>query len=111
MTAIMGQCLLEIYLDELLRPHFARRDDDTWAVLTDDRGPLSTFHSKIVAAYAFGICNAAVKNVLHSVRQIRNAFAHSKKPITFSHQLVVKELADISLPTGKKTQLHNVIIP
>ena len=105
-TAILGQALLENELDQLLRAHFARRDDDTWAKLTDERGPLATFYSKIVAAHAFGICNSVIRDCINTVRQIRNAFAHSKKPLDFSNELIIRELQTVSLPVGKRTKLY-----
>lgn len=108
-AAILGQSLLEAGLDELLRPHFSRRDDETWAELTGDTGPLSTFHSKIIAAYAFGICSPVVRDALNSVRQIRNAFAHSKKPLDFSHQLITNKLKAVTLPAGKRTKLYQIL--
>lgn len=54
-TAVLGATLIEQELDDLLRARFSRRDDETWKDLTDEKGPLSTFNSKIVAGYAFGI--------------------------------------------------------
>lgn len=105
-TAILGQALLENELDHLLRAHFARRDDEMWATLTDEIGPLATFNSKIIASRAFGICNDVIGDCLDTIRKIRNAFAHSKKPLDFSNELIIKELKTISLPTGKRTKLY-----
>ncbi len=105
-TAIIGQALLENELDQLLRPHFTRRDDETWAKLTNEIGPLATFNAKIITAHAFGICNDVVRDGLNTVRQIRNAFAHSKKPLDFSHELIIREIKVVTLPAGKRTQLY-----
>ncbi len=104
-TAVLGQSLLEIELDQLLRPHFKHHDDATWAKLTDDHGPFSNFNSKIISARAFGICNDVVRDGLNTVRNIRNAFAHSNRPLKFSHELVVKELKNITLPKVKRSSL------
>jgi DNA-binding MltR family transcriptional regulator len=107
--AILGQSLLEIELDLLLRPHFKHNDDQAWGRLTSQTGPLSSFAAKIIAAHAFGIFNDLVRDNLNIVRDIRNAFAHSNRPLTFSHKLVVQELQRITLPEGKKSRLYKTL--
>ena len=105
--AILGQSLLEIELDSLLRPHFFRKDDATWEKLTSGiEGPLSSFNSKIVVAHAFGIYNDVIRDGLNTVRQIRNAFAHSNRPLKFSNKLIIDELTTVTLPAGKRTSLY-----
>lgn len=106
--AIIGQSLLEIELDTHLRHHFYRKDDATWEKLTSGaEGPLSSFNSKIIAAHAFGICNDVIRDGLNTVRQIRNAFAHSKRPLKFSNKLIVHELTTVTLPAGTRTSLYS----
>jgi hypothetical protein len=97
--------LVEHELEILLRPHFFRNGDDTWAELTGEHGPLRGFYSKIVTAYAFGICDSVGLENIHIVRKIRNVFAHSKRPINFNNDLVVKELKTVHLP--KRGRLYN----
>jgi hypothetical protein len=77
-TAILGAVIVEQELETLLR--------------STDNGPLNSFYSKIIAGYAFGIYDESMRNDLHIVRNIRNAFAHSKKLIHFDNPLIVKEL-------------------
>jgi hypothetical protein len=96
-TAILGAVMVEYELETLLRSKFKRKDDETWAMLVADNGPLNSFYSKIVAGYALGIYDESMRDDLHIVRNIRNVFAHSKKPIQFDHPLIVKEL-------GKRSQ-------
>ena len=91
-TAILGACLVEHYLELLLRSKIKRKDDKTWKMLLADSGPLRSFDCKIVAGYALGIYDAGMHNDLHIVRRIRNAFAHSKKLIQLDHPAVVTEL-------------------
>jgi DNA-binding MltR family transcriptional regulator len=94
--AILGAVMVEHELEKLLRPKFKRKDDRTWNVLVKRNGPLSTFSSKIVTGYAFGIYKEDVRDDLDIVRNIRNAFAHSKKLIDFDHPAVVEELTKAS---------------
>jgi DNA-binding MltR family transcriptional regulator len=95
-TAILGAVMVEHELEKLLRSKFKRKDDETWKMLVADNGPLNSFSSKIVAGYALGIYDKSMRDDLHIVRSIRNAFAHSKKLIQFDHLLIVKELGKSS---------------
>jgi DNA-binding MltR family transcriptional regulator len=91
-TAILGAIMVEHELDELLRCRLKHKDDNTWAMLTADHGPLYSFSAKIAMGHALGIYDQATFNDLTIVRKIRNAFAHSKKPIQFDHPAVIAEL-------------------
>src|SRR3546814_18587191 len=90
-------------LDELLTSHFSRRDEVTWGLLTGDGGPLGSFSNKILAAYAFGIITDVIKSNIETVRHIRNAFAHTMAPLTFSHAAIVTSLEKSTLPNAKRT--------
>jgi DNA-binding MltR family transcriptional regulator len=60
--------------------------------LFGNNAPMATFDSKIRMAYALGIVGPEMLENLNIIRHIRNAFAHSKIPITFD----TKEVADAS---------------
>jgi DNA-binding MltR family transcriptional regulator len=49
-------------------------------------GPLATFSAKIRLGYALGIYGRKTRHDLDVVREIRNAFAHAQKVITFENQ-------------------------
>jgi hypothetical protein len=91
-TAILGAVLVELHQERLLRFKLKHGDDETWKMLTADNGPLGSFHSKIAMGYALGIYDKDMRGDLNIVRNIRNAFAHSKKLIQFDHPAVVTEL-------------------
>lgn len=93
--AIVGQSIIEIQLEQMLRKKIPRKDEDTWVKLTDIGGSLDTFYSKIVMGYAFKLYDSTLENNLNIVRNIRNAFAHAKRPLTFEHELIRKELSKI----------------
>lgn len=97
-TAILGQAFVEIELDRMLRKAFNKANDETWAKLTDDRGPLSTFYAKIVAGGALGLYDEYTEEYLDRIRKVRNAFAHSKLVIDFSQDLVIEEIRMARLP-------------
>jgi DNA-binding MltR family transcriptional regulator len=95
-TAILGAVLIEHDLEQLLRSKLKHKDDETWAMLIADNGPLNSFYAKIVLGYTLGIYDKRVHGDLHIVRNVRNAFAHSKKLIQFDHPAVVAELRKAS---------------
>ena len=104
--AILGAALVEHELEQMLRPRFRRQDDATWKELTSDNGPLGTFYMKITAGYAFGIYDDTIKDGLNTVRAIRNVFAHTKKLLNFSDELIVNELKKVTLPKQKRSVLY-----
>jgi DNA-binding MltR family transcriptional regulator len=53
-------------------------------------GPLGDFHSKIRMAKALGIITTEQEEDLDTIRIIRNAFAHSITPITFSDSQIIR---------------------
>lgn len=53
-------------------------------------GPLGDFHSKIRMARALGIITKDQEEDLDTIRVIRNAFAHSIHPMTFSDEAIVR---------------------
>ena len=47
-----------------------------------DRGPISTYADKILMAYALGFIDKETRKRINIIREIRNACAHSRMPIT-----------------------------
>ncbi len=90
-TAILGCVFVEQELEFLLRRRF-KDDTETWAKLTDERGPLGSFAQKITLGRALRIYDAKFEHDLNVVRKIRNAFAHSKKILKFNDPLIIDEL-------------------
>jgi mannitol repressor len=91
-TAILGCVLVEHELERLLRRRFKRNDDAAWKLVVGDRGPLGTFYAMITAGFAFGIYDDKTRDDLHTIRNVRNAFAHSKKNLDFGDPLIIAEL-------------------
>lgn len=105
-VAVIGQALIEHDLEQLLRRKFTRTDDNTWEMLTDDKGPLGTFFAKIVAGYAFRLYDEDFCTNLHIVRNIRNVFAHAKRVLSFDHELIQAELARVKADTKSRRVFH-----
>lgn len=103
--AILGQAIVEHALEKLLRTRFPRKDDTTWGRLTSENGPLNTFAQKITAGYAFKLYDEDALRNLKILRDIRNVFAHSKRLIDFTHELIASELKGAALPKAKRSKL------
>jgi hypothetical protein len=93
--ALLGAALVEHDLDNSLRGCLKIKTDAEWEGLVDERGPLSSFSRKIQMGRALRIYDSSFQTNLDVIRNVRNAFAHSKRLITFDHELVQKELARI----------------
>lgn len=103
-TAILGAATVEHDLDEALRSRLARRDEVLWHKLTGDNGPLGTFSRKIQIARALGAIDEATQHNMDIVRNIRNAFAHSKRLLNFDHEGIAVELDRIKIPKYARRQ-------
>lgn len=105
-SAILGQSIIEHELETILRTKFKRRDDNTWLSLTSEAGPLNTFSAKISAGYGFGVYDHITSRNLNNIRDIRNAFAHSKRNITFNEHAIVHALKTTSLPANNRLKKY-----
>jgi hypothetical protein len=64
----------------------------------DNRAILQTMAARIDLSYALKLNDKETITRLHSIRRIRNAFAHATKPLTFGHELVAKECGKLPTP-------------
>ena len=74
-AVLVGVARVDAALDSLLRSALAPpRGSET--LFHTDR-PLGSFGAKVALAARLGLIDAAVEQSLHSLRRVRNAFAHS----------------------------------
>jgi hypothetical protein len=106
-AAIFGATAVEHELEQQLKRRL-KCNDETWAELVADNGPLRSFHTKILIGRALRIYGDNVGYNLNIVRSIRNQFAHAKKLITFQHELIVKELNKAKSIPGEGRNFHYV---
>jgi hypothetical protein len=102
MIAIIGSTYIELGLEQAILTHFTstlphetkmrifRGESDGPAVLTD-------FYAKIELAYMLGIITEEARDDLHTIRAVRNAFAHSALPLDFSTPEVAALLKHIHM--------------
>ena len=102
-VAVLGAAMIEHELESLLRPRFRRNDSKTWARLTGEYGPLGSLAQKIHAADAFALIDEPTRNALMLIKDVRNAFAHSKKLIDFSHESIIDEYRSLKIGPKRKT--------
>lgn len=79
-------------LERIIKSHMPRLSNTLADDLFSGYGPMATFRAKIDIAYAMGDIDAPLKTDLHIVRDIRNKFAHPKKPkfVTFDDAELAK---------------------
>ncbi|MER8422449.1 hypothetical protein [Mesorhizobium sp. M1403] len=104
-TAITGAALAEAALENLLIGKFKHSSPNLIGQLFLNRGPLMDFHSKILVAQAFGVITSSMAEEFHSIKAIRNAFAHSKVPLGFDHEIIGREVTSMAMGAAirKKT--------
>jgi hypothetical protein len=91
-AAVQSAALVEYQLEQVLKQNFHRTDTSTWGRLTDSAGPLRDFHSKIILGHALSSFDENIRINLNIVRDIRNAFAHSRKSLSFDLLEIGSEL-------------------
>jgi hypothetical protein len=96
-AVITGTALVEATLENLLKSKFRHREHNLIGQLFLNRGPPMDFHSKILVAHAFGVISPPLAEELHSIKSIRNAFAHSKSPLTFEHEIIAREAGTLRM--------------
>ncbi len=84
-TAVM----VEVGVSSMLRARLWIKDDDADNELFGSAGPIATFSQKIKMAEAMRIIGPATRANLDRVREIRNAFAHTHRDLTFETPAVV----------------------
>lgn len=93
------------YLDHVLRAyissHFAANlsTSEAHSLFEDIGAPLGTFNGRILVAYALGAYDATTRDELHVIRRVRNACAHSPRPLSFSDPLILSETLLLREPT------------
>lgn len=98
-TVILGTALVETALRMAIRarmyPGLSKTDE---AFLFEGDAPLATFSAKTRLAFAFEVIDADMRAELDRLRDIRNAFAHSKSFLTFSTVEVAQVCASLTMP-------------
>lgn len=104
--AVVASAMVEDVLNGAILDRCVSLNKDEHSRLFEASGPLSTFSSKIAIAYAFGIIGPKTRHDLNLLREIRNAFAHAMRSITFD----TKEVVDMLKNFNALKEPHNASI-
>jgi DNA-binding MltR family transcriptional regulator len=107
--AVNGSALIEARLETLISGAFNDKSPQLIGQIFLNKGPLSDFHSKILIAHAMGIISASIAEEIHSVKSIRNAFAHSTSILSFEHELIERELKAFKTMTAINDALISLL--
>jgi hypothetical protein len=103
-AAITGTALAEAALERLLRSKITALSATFLNELFQYRAPLGDFSGKILIAQAFEIITSTMAEEMQSLRVIRNAFAHSKIPLSFDHEVLAKEIMSLRMASAIRRQ-------
>lgn len=96
-VAVVAGAFLEELLEDLLKTFFVK-DEKSNKKVFEGYGPLATFNSKIEISYRLGLITKNERNKLHTIRSIRNDFAHTVGDLSFSNQSISDKCQNISVP-------------
>jgi hypothetical protein len=105
--ALIGGAILEAALEKILEKKLPNCPPVLGGQIFKNRGPLSDFHSKILLAQAMGVISDGLAQRLHSLKTIRNTFAHSKLPVSFDTKEVSEEIESVLIPFA--TMVHEAV--
>lgn len=106
-AAVLAATLVEYQLEQVLKLNFRRADGSTWGRVTDGSGPLRDFYSKIVLGHALSSFDEDIRLDLNIIRDVRNAFAHSRTVLSFDDHEVTAELYKIKPVRKGKRMLRS----
>ena len=96
-AALVGACLVEKALTELLCQVIVASKADVAALMDSPGAPLHSFSAKTRVAYAFGLISAREKRDIDLVRDIRNDFAHNIVGCDFADPVVVEHCSKFQI--------------
>jgi hypothetical protein len=91
-AVIIAGSLLEDELGNLISKVMRKLSTDDRQRLFGFDGPVGTFSNRILVAYALGLIDSNDRRQFDLLREMRNACAHSRIPLTFD----TKELGDVT---------------
>lgn len=102
-AAIVAAAFLEDHLTMALKRCFHTADEKILNETFRSSGPLGSFSAKINMAFLIGLCSKEACKELHTIKDIRNEFAHKGLTRDFDSQRV-RDLAN-NLKFGKKWKI------
>jgi hypothetical protein len=91
-AAVLAAAFVQSAIIFALRQRFLEQPPFDIDRLLEPPGPLSSFYGCIEIGLAIGAYGPIIYNDLHTIRRIRNGFAHAMIPLTFDTPEVILEL-------------------
>jgi hypothetical protein len=95
-AALIATSYLEDRLVEAIKARTVR-DQNVEKDMFRNSGPLGSFSAKIDLGFMLGLYDGVVRKMLHTVRDIRNEFAHVAQPRDFNSQRIADLCKNISI--------------
>jgi DNA-binding MltR family transcriptional regulator len=96
-AAIVMSAWVERTLEQLVISALPNANEKLIEKLLSGEGPLSSFYCKNLLGFGLGLYSQNTLDDLEVIRKIRNAFAHSARPITFDNNQVSRETAKLKV--------------
>jgi hypothetical protein len=96
-AAVVIASILDRSLEESLLEWMRELSAEDRKNLFSAHGVLASFSAKIDLAYAFKIYGPKTRADLHTMREIRNLFAHSRLPLSFSDEAIARAIYALNL--------------
>jgi len=103
-AAVMACTYAETGLRYAISTKFVLLDPNYFGSLMDPPGPMSSLYSMIELGFALGLYGPLVQADFHTIRRIRNGFAHTLGPISFATHEVTEETKMLRYLDWLKTQ-------
>jgi hypothetical protein len=107
-SAIIGASLVEDVLKAAIRRRLVSLSSKDDALLFGLERPLGSFSGKITFGFAVGIYGQVTRTDLNLIREIRNAFAHARIPVSFETPAIREAALQLQLPL--RVPIHHSIL-
>jgi hypothetical protein len=110
-AAIIGCAIVDDFLTDAIKKRLILTSALRGRLFNDANGPLAHFSAKIDMGFALGLYHDVIRVDMHTIRRIRNCFAHSAPPLDFSDRKIAKlcselRTAKIELTDPRKRYLY-----
>jgi DNA-binding MltR family transcriptional regulator len=107
---ITAAAILDSQLERALKKAMNPLSKKTYERIFETFGPLSSFASKILIAYAFGIISAEIYGKLEKLRKLRNTISHSSEILDLESNEIAPLLSALDKTPQTKTDSLKVFM-
>jgi hypothetical protein len=101
-AALMAAAMLEKKLEDAFKALIPIRSETVENRVFEGYGPLGSFAAKIDLGYLLGMFDAKTHKWLHTIKKIRNEFAHNPAKVTFKTQRIIDLCNNFPPPTPRR---------